>query len=180
MQIQTHTVLELTGGKNKAELLNNGDVKVWLNPKSKENFCLIDEYNWDRVKLFPWYLHSRGYAACRTIGKSIYMHRYIYDLPHDRSREVDHHNLNKSDNRMINLRITHKGMNSLNRRPPRTNKTGIKNIHWDKTRKKYVVSLVVNGKSRTKRRFVSLELAVQYKKRLFQTSPEDCKQYMRE
>jgi len=83
--------------------------------------------------------YVRGYSP----GKRVMLHRLIIDAPTD--YVVDHINHDTLDNRKANLRVVDTATNSQNRRGAmERSKTGIRNVHWDKSKTKWRVELRAN------------------------------------
>ena len=99
-----------------------------------------------------------GYYLIR-LDKVLYKgHRLIWlwhngEWPLD---ELDHIDNNPSNNAIENLRNATKQQNMRNRGPNKNNALNIKNIHWDKAKKKFVVQF--DGKFM--KRFKTLEEAI--------------------
>jgi hypothetical protein len=92
--------------------------------------------------------NNDGYLVIRIDGKLYYAHRLAYfymtgELPH----QVDHHNEVKTDNRFCNLRAATHAQNIHNRGKPRTNTSGLKGVHFYKSRKKWTAQLILNTKN---------------------------------
>lgn len=79
--------------------------------------------------------------------KSVFLHRYIIEELKS-SEDVDHENHNTLDNRRKNLRITDHPHNTKNRKGANlNNKSGIRNVSWNKSYKKWVIQLQIDGKN---------------------------------
>ena len=94
---------------------------------------------------------SHAFYAMRKIKgsdgkqKALAMHREIMGLmPGDR-RTVDHINHDTLDNRDENLRVVSKMEQSYNRGRRANNKSGYKNVYWDKKSKKYRATIRANS-----------------------------------
>ena len=101
------------------------------------------------------------YVQKRVKRKTISLHRYIMNNP---DGVVDHINHNTLDNRKENLRVTSNANNLRNGTLRNNNKTGIKGVHFDKSRNKYHASIKVNYKSIYLGRYDSLEEAEKARK----------------
>jgi hypothetical protein len=75
---------------------------------------LISPEDWDRVSLYKWYLHDKGYIVSSNFGRILYLHRFILDID-DGAIWVDHINNIKTDNRRENLRVCSPSENKRNR-----------------------------------------------------------------
>ena len=112
-------------------------------PLSQGKFAIVDDADFEFLSQFKWYIHKgRAVRKPRTFeGKRvglIWMHRVIMRPP--KSMVVDHINGNKLDNRRINLRVCSKSQNEWNKPAYKTNTTGMKNVYWNKSKQRYVVS----------------------------------------
>lgn len=82
-----------------------------------------------------WNRGAKGFVEC-------YAHRFIWYLHYGEIPEgmqVDHINLDKTDNRIENLRLVNACYNNQNRR--------FKGYSWNKKDGKYKAQILVNGKS---------------------------------
>jgi hypothetical protein len=59
---------------------------------------------------------------------------------------IDHKNLNKKDNRFINLRLATQNNQQHNRKKFKTNTSGYKGVSWCKRTQKWQTSIMVNNK----------------------------------
>ena len=92
-------------------------------------------------------VNSIGYKITTIQGKIYSNHRLIFLMHNGFFPEyVDHINGIKHDNRIENLREATASENSLNQKLSITNSSGIKNVHWHKLAKKWIVNIQVNGK----------------------------------
>lgn len=97
-------------------------------------------------------------------GWNVVLPRVILGLAdHDRS-VVDHINRNTLDNRKCNLRAVTHGENMHNRPPSRRNKTGDKNVQFNKATGKYAVRLHVNKRYMGFGSYATLEEAIEVAK----------------
>lgn len=103
---------------------------------------------------------ARGYIAINYKRKRYYAHRLVYLMHHGYlPEEVDHIDGDKGNNRVENLRACTHAQNGRNRPAQANNKTGVKNVVWDKNRSKWVVYMKVDGKNTNFGGFEDLELA---------------------
>lgn len=125
---------------------------------------LIDLDEVDKVSKFKWHI-ANGYAATggSTTERHL-LHNLIMGSPH--GKDIDHINGNTLDNRKQNLRqITHSG-NGANRGHQKNNQLKRKNIHYDKTRDRYVVQIKY-GNKRFCRRYKTLDEAIQVRNDIY-------------
>lgn len=74
-----------------------------------------------------------GYVQILIAGKLYRAHRLAWLLMTGEwpSHQIDHINLDRSDNRWANLRAADKRQNAMNTRVRRDNKSGYKGVCWD-------------------------------------------------
>ena len=104
--------------------------------------------------------HHTGYIQIGYLGKLYNAHRIIFlmycgYLP----TVIDHINGDRSDNRIENLRAASWTKNLQNMRLHPTNTSGVKNVSWCNTRKKWAVFVSIDGKRVNFGRYDDLELA---------------------
>jgi hypothetical protein len=91
---------------------------------------------------------SRGYLIIRIDGRNYLAHRLAFLFmtgiwpPH----QIDHVNLDRADNRWVNLRMATGAQNSANTRVKANNKSGFKGVGWCKGRRKWRAQIQANGK----------------------------------
>jgi len=137
-------------------------VPVRIGPKAWTS-AAVDDRDYARLARHTWSLHSRGYATRHTTSyrpgmrnkdRHILMHREILGLG-PRTPKVDHRNLNKLDNRRLNLRIATDSQNKANVKPTTGRSSRYKGVSYDSTRASWLARLEVNGKQRNLGRFAS-------------------------
>lgn len=106
-------------------------------------FALIDPDDLIKIGQYKWYLMN-GYAATQINKKKVYMHRLINNTPE--GFETDHINGDKLDNRKENLRSVNKQQNGFNRGKNKNNTSGYKGVSFDKSKKKYLAHIKMDGK----------------------------------
>ena len=128
---------------------------------------LIDLDDIDKVKKIKWHLH---YDKCinnfyimgwdNSRHKHIKLHRYLMNFPKD--LVIDHINHDTLDNRKSNLRICTVAENNNNRKNElmKSNKSGYKNISYQKKYKKWIICKFINKKNKTIGRTNTLEEAI--------------------
>ena len=135
------------------------------NLKYGEMFCLIDIEDIDKLKPYRWtaykspttntfYVQSTGRATFNRVK----LHRFITDCP--KGKEVDHINHNGLDNRKSNLRVCSRLENMHNKLMYKNNKSGYRNINWNKSNKVWVVQVKRNGINTVVGTTTNLEKAV--------------------
>lgn len=92
-------------------------------------------------------LTEHGYRFISVNKKRIYVHRLIFFIFNGYyPKYVDHINLNRSDNRIENLRECSSSQNSANRNKLVTNKSGYKGVHFVKSTGKYRAQITLDSK----------------------------------
>lgn len=74
----------------------------------------ISYEDYKEVSRHKWTTNNTGYAVSRINGKLVLLHRFI--LKPKKGQQVDHVNLDKTDNRRENLRVCNNGLNQQNRK----------------------------------------------------------------
>ena len=134
--------------------------EFYIHSKNGEFTVNVDKEDLDRLIEFnhSWsihYLNGFGIMAIvrtktnsgKTIVKGLYLHRWILNVENSKIH-VDHINHDPCDNRKQNLRITDHTHNGMNRKAKNiNNKSGYRNVRWDKQRNKWSVFLQINKKN---------------------------------
>jgi hypothetical protein len=95
-------------------------------------------------------VHVRGYIEIKICKRIYKAHRlawlYVYGEwpPH----EIDHVNLDQSDNRLSNLRSATRSQNGANRSLQVNNTSGARGVTWDRQHKRWKAQIKVNGKQK--------------------------------
>lgn len=90
----------------------------------------------------------RGYLVIRFQGTNYCAHRLAWLLHYKEdpgNQAIDHVNLDRSDNRISNLRLATQSQNQANHPLRRDSTSGHKNVCWDSQRGKWVVKLKKQG-----------------------------------
>lgn len=91
----------------------------------------------------------QGYMCLRVNNKFYLCHRLAWFFVHDvwPSGDIDHINEIKSDNRIVNLRDVDRCSNLRNQsNPQKNNKSGLRGVHWDRKKEKWVAQMSVSKK----------------------------------
>lgn len=127
----------------------------------------VDDEDYAELATYKWHRHHLGYAqrlVYKYISKgqyskkSVLMHRHIMKPP--KNMVIDHINRDKLDNRKINLRVVTQAENTFNKGIQSNNKSGYRCIHWDNTRKKWVVQVKILNKNKFVGRFGDFQEAI--------------------
>ena len=104
------------------------------------------------------YKNDKGYTVIRYKGKNYYAHRLVWLYMYNKRPEIiDHINLDKSDNRLCNLRECTQNQNQFNFLP--RNKLGVKGV--DKRGNRYQAKITYHKKCYHLGMFGTLEDASQ-------------------
>jgi hypothetical protein len=83
---------------------------------SQDKYALVDDEDFEKVKLFKWTYHNQGYACrVKTVNRKqtmFFMHRFIMNAK--KGQSVDHKNHDRLDNRKENLRTCTQSQNLQN------------------------------------------------------------------
>ncbi len=92
-----------------------------------------------------------GYLYFLLNGKSLMVHRYIYEnyycISLNQDQIINHKNHKRDDNRICNLEIVSNQQNCQYKSIPKNNTSGVKGISWHKQNKKWRAQINVNGKN---------------------------------
>jgi len=117
-------------------------------PLTKGLETIVDASTADQIRGQKWCAMTSGrhpYAAKRIAGKFVLLHRMVSGA--QKGEIVDHINRNTLDNRIANLRITSRAVNSLNSGVPANSSTGVRGVHFEKATGMYAAHIGVNGKT---------------------------------
>ena len=92
---------------------------------------------------------------------SLLCHRVAWAISTDKwpKHQIDHKNLVRTDNRLINLREGTNRENSQNRNLQSNNTSGLMGVSWDRAKQKWRADIAVSGRSYHLGRFRTPELA---------------------
>jgi hypothetical protein len=104
----------------------------------------------------------RGYIRIGIDGKYYQAHRlaWFYINGVWPKNQIDHRNLNPSDNREDNLRDATPSQNGFNRKPHSNNKSGHKGIYWDKREGRWRAEIRIKRKYAFVKYFDDLQDAI--------------------
>ncbi len=140
----------------------NNIAKLELNRVKGDNFWVtIDLDDFEKVINYPYtwfakysatvgkfYAASSEYRPELKKARTVLMHQFIMNVENStREVNVDHINHDTLDNRKENLRVTNVTDNCKNRRLSKANKSGYRNVCWDKRDQMWMVQLQVDGKN---------------------------------
>lgn len=101
--------------------------------KLNKGFILIDDEDNNFFNKYKWQIDNNNFVTRKDKkngNKTIFLHKLIMGNP--KGMQVDHINHNRLDNRKINLRICTHQQNNWNKGLTKSNKTGIKGVHFVK------------------------------------------------
>ena len=93
-------------------------------------------------------LTSDGYYRVMIDYKEYRLHKIIFLWHHGyMPKNIDHINRNTLDNRIENLRESNSITNAYNRRKPKSNTSGCKNVSWSKKYNQWQIHIRANKKT---------------------------------
>lgn len=133
----------MTGRISRKEIL-----RIWrYNPATGEFVWRIDPSTRVRAGDPAGSVHDHGYVVLRYKRKFYKAHRVAWFLVMGEWPErVDHKNLDRADNRFVNLRLATRSENAANSPKRANNSTGLKCAFLHKKTGKYQASIGVGGK----------------------------------
>lgn len=111
-------------------------------PLTRGAVAIVDDDDYEWLSQWKWCM-SGQYAASRTSGVHVYMHRLIMSA--SPGVGVDHINGEHFDNRRCNLRFATQRENSRNQK--RHKRDGYKGVHWRKDTRKWQAQIMVDYKT---------------------------------
>lgn len=138
---------------------DNNIAKIELHRRKAENlWTIIDLEDLEKVISFPYtwfakynhindeyYVTASVYHPELQRSRPVFLHQFLTNA---NGKDVDHENNDTLDNRKSNLRIVEESNNSKNRKSRnRNNKSGYRNVSWDKSQEKWLVQLQINKKN---------------------------------
>jgi hypothetical protein len=106
--------------------------------------------------------HSRGEWLIGIDTINYGFHRVVFLYHHGyMPDEVDHIDLNRSNNRIENLREANRNQNNFNKTKQSNNTSGHKGVRWRKDRAHWVAGITANGVSHYLGSFATKELAIE-------------------
>lgn len=103
---------------------------------------------------------DRGYLRIRINKKYYAAHRIAWQIIYgnlQKNEQIDHIDGNRSNNKIINLRLAKHGDNCQNIKKPKNNKSGYKGVHFDSRKKKWRSQIKFEGKRHYLGYFLSKE-----------------------
>lgn len=102
-----------------------------------------------------------GYIRIVINGEKFMAHRlaWLYMTKVWPTKEIDHINRDRKDNRWVNLREASSSENSCNTAIRSDNTSGVKGVYWHKRKMKWVVQITANKSKQQLGHFDDFELA---------------------
>ncbi|MDE2098998.1 MAG: HNH endonuclease [Patescibacteria group bacterium] len=118
---------------------------ISYNPITGEFRWLVSNNNRVKKGDLAGTLTPCGYIAIQVLGKRYQAHRLGWFLQRGSwpSRNLDHINENKTDNRLVNLRLATHRQNGCNRGSNKNNKSGYKGVCWHKATCRWLAQICV-------------------------------------
>lgn len=108
--------------------------------------------------------NGTGHLRMAVYGRRVVAHWIAWCLHYGEwppsGFEVDHINMDGTDNRISNLRLATRSQNAHNRNPPSSNISGVKGVSWHKQGKKWQVKFGLHGKQHYLGLFTEFDEAV--------------------
>jgi hypothetical protein len=104
---------------------------------------------------------ARGYIYIIVNGERYYEHRLAWFYMTGKwPKDLDHRDKDKGNNRFANLREATRSQNMHNLINQKSNKSGVRGVHWDMKNQRWRVQLHVDGKCHSLGRFNTLKEAL--------------------
>lgn len=104
-------------------------------------------------------LNAHGYIIIVLDGEKIGAHRLAWLHVHGEwpPRQIDHVDTDTANNAIENLRLATTSQNGCNAPKKRNNMSGVKGVHWDASRQKWMASICANGERKNLGRFDDID-----------------------
>lgn len=120
---------------------------IEYNPDTGSMVWRISTSNRNPVGSEAGTIMANGYRAVTIDGQRHLGHRLAWFYVHGSwPKELDHINRDRSDNRMVNLRLATRSQNNMNRSARSDNKSGVTGVTWHKQSQKWRATIHKNGK----------------------------------
>jgi hypothetical protein len=116
------------------------------------------------------YTKNNGYVYIKFFGKEYAAHRLFWLLYYKQdpgSKFIDHMDLNRSNNKIANLRLVTKSENGLNTSLSSNNKTGAVGVHYCNRTQKFVARIKIHDQPRHLGCFENIEDAIIARQKAF-------------
>jgi hypothetical protein len=123
---------------------DNAMIRIKLGGK-RGGYAVVSLEDYDWLRKYNWWDNGKGYVKCKINGKPTMMHRLI--MKSTDKDTVDHKNNIKFDNRRNNLENSTYLKNGQNKKISKNKRSSkYKGVNFEKIRKKYGVSVMLNYK----------------------------------
>lgn len=161
-------ILEHTKFDPRPSIVEGNIAKIPLGINSKDGYVIVDK-KYAYLDRHKWILRKKdGYASTniKSNGKSraVLLHSLIRGV--HKGLDVDHHDRNKLNNRLKNLRVVPRYINGHNKGPQSNNTSGYKGIYWANWVDMWRVRMQLKGKGIEGGYFKKIEDAVKRRKEL--------------
>ena len=95
-------------------------------------------------------INAQGYVAINIAGHVTLAHRLAWAIAHQLwpvPFQLDHINMNRTDNRISNLRPATNAQNMRNRKAQKNSSTGVKGVYVHKRSGKFIASIACDGRT---------------------------------
>lgn len=126
--------------------IKNDIVEIEVKENLRKEICIVDLESFEKIKKINktlFLFKEKLYIYFVVNRKKIRLHRFLTNCPKD--LEVDHINRNILDNRICNLRVCDKVINTQNTIHQKNSKTKMRGVYFDKKRNKYRGYVQVNN-----------------------------------
>lgn len=105
--------------------------------------------------------HNSGYLSCEYDGVAYLVHRLAWLLFHKEwpNNFIDHCDLDKTNNKIVNLRLADRAGNSQNHPKRSDNTSGVKGVNWHKKHRRWCARIQADGRRYSLGYFDSIEEA---------------------
>lgn len=138
------------------------DYVIMYTQKGEPFFVDLEDF-W-RVKEFCWHKTMQGYICTHINRKAVLLHNFIMNCSPDMVTDHIGNNDTLNDCRKANLRIASRSQNGYNRKPYKSNKTGVTGVLYLKNKNKYIAYITVNKKRINLGTFDDFTIAVKARK----------------
>ena len=132
------------------------------NPKNGELRWKIKRTGGTKAGDLAGYISRMGYRVIKIGGNLRMAHRIAWAITYGdapTNLQIDHINCDRSDNRLVNLRLCNGNENCSNRTASSRNQSGFKGVYWWKARQAWRADIVANGTHHYLGTFSTPELA---------------------
>jgi HNH endonuclease len=137
------------------------------------NFTFTKSRSRYRIGHLAGYKRPDGYIQVKINNRAILAHRLAWFVTYGKwpNLDIDHQNMDKSDNRILNLRLATRSENCINAKEKRHNKSGRTGLFFDKRKQLWQANITKNRKritiKRSKHKDVALAARLAKEKELF-------------